>query len=108
SAVSAVDDRHPAATQYQWSGNPVKLTGMVDPVSGLTTTLTYGGSGSCPSAPSGFANAPSKLCKVATPDGRVTKLFYDSDARLSRIEQPGEVTTDFIYDSGNRIVGIRD
>ena len=108
SAVSAVDDRQPAATQFQWSGAPVKLTAMVDPVTGSQSVLRYGGDANCPSVPSGFVSAPSKLCSVTSPDGRQTKLFYDASARLSRLVTPGDVTTDFAYDSSNRIIKVRD
>lgn len=108
SAVTATDDRYPAATQYHWSGAPVKLTGMVDPVTGNTTTIRYGGDGACPAVPGGFTTAPSKLCSVTTPDGNDTKFFYDSSARLSRIVQPGGSTTDFAYDASNRIIQVRD
>src|SRR5690606_38381739 len=98
----------PAATQFVWSGAPVKLTGLTDPVTSNTTTLRYGGDGLCPTVPSGFSTALSKLCSVTSPDGVATYFFYDSDARLSRVVQPDDVTTDFASDSSTRIIRVRD
>lgn len=109
SAVTASDDRQPAATQYGWSGAPVKMTSMVDPVGGGTSTISYwGGAGCSGTIPSGYSSAPSKICRFTTPDGRNTDIFYDSSARLARVVQPGGVTTDYAYGAGNRITEIRD
>ena len=107
SAVSAVDDRSPAATQMTWSGANPKLTSMTDPVSAQSVTLTYGG-GLCTIPPAGLAIASGQLCKVVSWDGRVTEIFYDSDKRLVRIVNPGGVRTDFTYDSLNRLTSVTD
>lgn len=106
-AQTTVDDLAPAAPQYTWSGDPVRLTSVTDPVSGRQVTLTYGG-GSCPTPPTGFdALAPAGiLCKIAYPDGRATNLFYSS-AQLARVEDPGGAITDFAY-AGGRLTKIRD
>ncbi len=96
--MSAADDRHPAATQYVWSGNPVRLTGMTDPVSNKTVTLSYGGDAACtaPTDP-GLAIAPGKLCQVKSWDGQTTDLYYNSNLQLARVVNPGGATTDYAY-----------
>ena len=120
SATQASDDRSPASKLYVWSGAPVKLTSIVDPVVGATngsTVLKYGGDSGCPALPTnlaaGLTVAPAgKLCQVATPDGRVTKLFYNS-GRLARVEEPGDAavggpSTDMYYDASNQLIGVRN
>lgn len=112
SAVSATDDRSPAATQIVWSGSPPRVTGMTDPVSGSTVTLSYGGDAACTTPPSGLQVAAGQLCKVASWDGSVTDLYYNSNLQLARIVNPGDGTvgrdtTDFAYDGSNRITGVR-
>ena len=120
SATQPSDDRAPASKQYVWSGSPVKLTSIIDPVVGAgtgSTVLKYGGDAGCPALPTnlaaGLTVAPSgKLCSVATPDGRVTKLYYNS-GRLARVEEPGDTavggpSTDMYYDSSNQLIGVRN
>ncbi len=108
SAVSATDDRQPAATQYVWSGNPVRMTGMVDPVGSKTVTLSYGGDAACSSPPSGFVIAPGQLCQVKSWDNRITDLFYNTNLQLARVVNPGGATTDYSYGTNNRITSVRD
>jgi RHS repeat-associated protein len=107
SAVTAADDRKPAATKMVWSGSTARLTSMVDPVSNKAVNLYYGGDAACATPPSGFAIAPGQLCQVKSWDGRTTDLFYSS-GRLARVVNPGGDTTDFSYDAANRITQFRD
>ena len=104
SLVTAADDTHPAALVYKYTGSPAQLTGITDPVSNRTVTLTYGG-GSCPSgtdAPAGL------LCQISYWDGTATTLVYTSSGELARITNPGSVTYDFGYDSSGRLTDLRD
>lgn len=114
SAVSALDDRAPAATRYEWTptpgapaGSPAVLTKMIDPVSSVETRLRYWGDSACGSPHAGYAGAPGKLCSFATPDGRVTKLSYDSGGRLSVIESPGAEIAAFAYTGASEISRVR-
>ena len=110
-ATQAVDDREPAAARLDWSGSPVRLRTLTDPVSGMNVRLTYGG-GACPSpAPPGFdaAAPPNMLCAAALYDKPEsdptalkvweTKLFYAAGL-LGRIENPGGEKTDFGWSLG--------
>ncbi len=108
SAVSAADDRSPAATILEWTGTPSKLTTMRDPVSNQAVSLSYGGDASCSTPPSGFAIAPGQLCKVTSWDTRTTDLFYDSSRRLSRVVNPGGATTNYTYDGANQLTSVTD
>lgn len=108
SAVSAPDDRSPAATELVWTGTPSKLTSMRDPVSSQNVNLFYGGNASCSTPPSGYSIAPGQLCKVTSWDGDSTDLFYDSGRRLSRVVNPGGATTNYTYDSSNQLTSITD
>ena len=107
SAVSATDDRSPAATQYTWSGGTQKLTRLTDPVSSQYVTLSYGGDAACTTPPSGFAISAGLLCKVASWDGRITDLFYNQ-GRLERIVNPGGVRTEFTYDANNQLTSLTE
>jgi RHS repeat-associated protein len=95
------DDVHAAAMTFSWSGDPQRLTSVTDPVSSRHMDMTYQGTGTCPTAPSGFdaAPPPTMLCKIAYWDGTQTNLFYVS-GQLARIEDPGGTITDFAYTSG--------
>ena len=116
SVVSGTDDRAPSATTYSWSypAGIAQLTAITDPVSARTATLTYSGSGTCPTPPSGF-DSPTpggKLCKIdfSAWGAGTTDLFY-SGARLARVlnsaPTAGDQITDFGY-TGNLINYIRD
>jgi YD repeat-containing protein len=107
SAVAAVDDTHPAATQMTWSGNTAKLTAMTDPVSGQSFTLRYGGDSACGAPPSGFQISAGLLCRVESWDGRATDLFYNQ-GRLERVVNPGGVRSEFTYDASNRLTSFTD
>lgn len=112
SLTSATDDRNPAALQYAYGGTPAALTRISDGVnSSRYAALYYSGDGQdkCGSAPDGFDAAPpaGMLCAVITNDGRAT-YFYYLNGNLARIVQPGNVTTDYQYDTLGRIVAIRD
>ena len=48
SATTALDDRSPAALVYAWSGSPLRLRTITDPVSSRVITARYGGDAACP------------------------------------------------------------
>src|SRR5919108_414867 len=107
-AVSGVDDLNPGAPSYLWSGSPVRLQNITDPVSGRQIELAYGG-GDCPSPPGGgFDGSPPAgvLCRIVYWDGTQTHLFYAS-GQLARIQDPGGEITDFAY-AGGRLTQVRD
>ena len=58
--TTAVDDASPASASLEWSGTPVRLRKIIDPVSGRFTTVRYGGDPLCPAVPSGFRTAPTE------------------------------------------------
>lgn len=106
SARSGADSRNPASPSYVWTGDPARVTAIVDPVSQRQVSITYGG-GSCPTPPSGFAATPvGMVCRVSYWDGTETHVFY-LNGQLARIVDPGNVVTDFGYTNG-RITRIRD
>jgi RHS repeat-associated protein len=109
SVTSPVDDRKPAALQYTYTGTPAKIEQITDAVdTNRWAKVYYGGDTECGSTPSGYDAAPTGfLCALETNDGRATYFYYD-DGYLSRIAQPGNVYTDYQYDSNGRIISIRD
>jgi len=104
SATRAMDDRKPAALQYEYqgtSGNPVHLYRIKDGVDpSRNATLYYSGDSNCGASPSGFdTNAPAGLlCAVITNDGRATHFYYIS-GQLARIALPGDDITDYGYEA---------
>ncbi len=116
SATSSADDRTPAAAQFSWSGTPVRLRTVTDPVSGRVITLSYKGDAPCNDpqfpAPQGFdPQAPAgMLCAVTYwTTGFTTRLWYVA-GQLARIEDPGAKLTDFTYltGEGGKLTTIRD
>jgi RHS repeat-associated protein len=105
SLVSAGDDRTPAALVYGYSGTPVRLRTITDPVSNRTVTLSYGGDTACSSAP---AAAAGLLCHIGFWDGTATTLTYDTSGRFIRLTNPGAIVHDFAYDSSGRLTDVRD
>jgi len=109
SSSQAVDDTHPAALQYAYSGTPAHLTQITD---GTTTArwikLIYSGDVACPSIPSGFAAVPNGMvCAVISSDGSTTQLVYSTTSQLARVIKPGGETYDYGYDTLGRIVSLR-
>jgi RHS repeat-associated protein len=111
SVTAAVDDRKPAALQYQYEGTPAHIRYIRDGVdpTGRYAQVFYSGETECGSAPTGFdSSAPSSmLCAVKTNDGRFTYFYYKS-SRLARIAEPGNEWTQYDYDGNGRITAIRD
>ena len=122
SASSAIDDRNPAALQYEYQssgGGPAHLYRIKDGVDpSRTATLYYSGDSGCNTAPAGFdSNAPAgMLCALTTNDGRTTNFWY-KNSQLARIAKPGDELTDYGYEEvdnassvpiGYRISSIRD
>ena len=120
SVSSAADDRTPTALDYTYgsvNGGPTTLLQITDPVdTNRWAKLYYAGQSQCGSIPSGFdATPPNMLCALQTNDGRTTYFYYHL-LTLARIAQPGNVLTDYQYESvqnngasvGFRMVAIRD
>jgi len=122
SVTGAVDDRKPAALQYEYqsqNGGPVHLSKIKDGVdTSRTATLYYSGDTQCGSAPTGFdAQAPAgMLCALQTNDGRTTNFYY-IQGQLARVAQPGNLLTDYGYQAvqndqnqtiGYRLSSVRD
>ncbi|MGH9185772.1 MAG: PA14 domain-containing protein, partial [Acidimicrobiales bacterium] len=105
SLVSASDDRNPAALMYGYSGSPVKLRTITDPVSSRVVSLSYGGDPACSGAPPAAAGL---LCHIGFWDGSATTLGYDPAGRFVRLTNPGGIVHDFAYDSTGRLTDVRD
>ncbi|MDQ1500885.1 MAG: hypothetical protein QOI86_4225 [Actinomycetota bacterium] len=104
SLVTAGDDLNPAALQYGYSGSPLRLRTITDPVSNRAANLYYGGDTPCGSveiAVTGY------LCQVAYWDGSATTLTYDSAGLLIRFTHPGDIVYDLGYTAG-LLSSIRD
>lgn len=105
SMTTVADDRHPAALQYTYGGNPSVLRTITDPVSNRAVTLSYGGDSGCPTvnpAPTGI------LCAVNSWDGTATTFGYNGNGQLAQVTSPGNTTTLLGYDSDNRLAVIQD
>lgn len=122
SVTNPIDDRKPAALQYEYqslNGGPAHLYRIKDGVDpSRTATVYYSGQSECGSAPSGFdTNAPAgMICALITNDNRTT-YFYYTDSQLTRIAEPGNELTDYQYEAvtnsssvtiGYRMVSVRD
>lgn len=112
SVTSALDDTNRAAAQLTWSGDPLRLTEITDPVSTRKITLRYSGDPGCPSSPpAGLAAAPGGMvCELdyADFDAGTTELWYNANGQLARIIDPGGEITDFAYDANGRLAKARD
>jgi len=104
------DDRTPSALKYEYSGNPARLTKIIDG----TTNKRYGNlyyksdNNSACTIPDGFDATPDgMLCAFTTSDGAKTKFYYKS-GQLARIEKPGLEMIDFGYDDKGRMLSSRD
>ena len=109
SVTSALDPRQPAAPIYSWSGTPLRLSTITDPVSTRSIALSYGGSSSCPTA-AGFSPAPANLlCKVdLSAFGAGAQELYYLNTHLARVVDPAGAIVDFGYDSLGRLTQVRD
>jgi RHS repeat-associated protein len=107
----------PASPLATWSGSgsSLRLDSVEDPVSGQEMQLTYG-DGDCPDpegpgSPDNAIDAPDEMiCKVVVPGGQETKLFYTgttTSPRLARVDNPGSAVTDFVYGTGDELIGVR-
>jgi RHS repeat-associated protein len=122
SAVTPVDDAHPAAPRFSWNTSTARLDTITDPVTGRTAQLTYQTdpfaspppSPACPTA-SGFdSDAPTgDLCLIRYSDGTQTNLYY-LNGNLARVEdwwssgnQSNTEITDFGYDANGRLAHLR-
>lgn len=112
-AWSNSDVGAPAAAEYTWEDATRRLTTITDPVSEREITLAYTSSSGagCPPPPSGFDGytvlPAGWLCAINYWDGQRTELLYKNQ-RLARIVDPGGEVTDFAYNSGGVLSGIRE
>lgn len=108
SVRTAADDQSPAAPAYVWSGTPLRLRSVTDPVSGQSIAFTYGGDAACGPPPENFLRvAPSSmLCRADYSwDATSTSLWYDAFGQLARVSDPGvaggrRADEDFGYTAG--------
>ncbi len=109
----SVESRGAKVTEIAWDdrGRPTRVTNEV----GRTLTLTYAGSGDCPSAAwtdYGYAAPPAgMLCRVTYPDGTATDLGYVSGtpggAQIALVREAGNQATGLGWDSLGRLVSER-
>ncbi|MBD8478727.1 PA14 domain-containing protein [Microbacterium sp. CFBP 8794] len=118
SATPPEDVRKAAAPQPILNANGV-ATQIVDPVSKSGDQYTRkvvfgyqnGDRSSCPEqSGAGYAKAPvDMLCRISYPDGSESRLFYNGNAQLAAILDPGDESTLFGYDNaGGLLSQIRD
>jgi RHS repeat-associated protein len=119
--TTSSDDVKPAALEYDWSlppgataGTALRLTDVVDPVTGSDAlTLHYAGDSACPAPPSGYsAVPPGMLCAVTYPtvgsgEAATTSLVYWANGNLAEVVNPGGETTQFGYDGAGRLGWVR-
>lgn len=80
---------------------------------GLGTADSNMSGAACP-VPTGFAAPPAgMLCRIIYPghvvgQADLTSLLYNATGQLARIVDPGDVVTDFSYDTQGRLTEIRD
>ncbi|MEV6871487.1 PA14 domain-containing protein [Amycolatopsis sp. NPDC051128] len=112
SQTGVLDSRKPATLQYVYDGAPSRLREIKDPVSQRSQILHYNRAGDdCyggATPPAGAdATAPSQmLCRISYWDGTETRLWY-SQAKLSRIEDPGSEINDYGYDAAGLLTTLR-
>ncbi len=120
SITSPVDDKKPAALQYEYQNTTTsaytavpklaKIKDGVDP-SRYGQLYYWGelGAGDTCSVSAGFeAPKPGQLCAFKTfPDNVVTRIQHLS-GRLARVELPGNAFQDFSFDELGRMTTVRD
>jgi hypothetical protein len=106
-SMSTVTDSqlHPASLQYTYSGTPLLLRTITDPVSGRSVNLYYGGDSQCSTALG--TTVPGMLCQVAYWDGAQTQFYYNTNGQLAVTSDVGGYTL-FGYDSDNKLNEVRD
>jgi RHS repeat-associated protein len=108
--ATAIAGTTPAALHYTYSGDPLQLTAITDPVSGRSISLNYNGNGSCPASSStGVALNPpvDMLCAISYWDGTQSTFAYNPQGELAQVDNPGGVSQ-FGYDSAGRLGDVRD
>ena len=113
--ATATSGANPAALQYTYSGDPLQLTGITDPVSGRSISLNYEGDGTCPATTAtGVAlNAPvDMLCAInywdSTPTDTIQTTFaYNPQGELAEVDNPEGVSR-FAYDGAARLDDLQD
>jgi hypothetical protein len=107
-----VDDRKPAALQYEYvtqNGVP-KLKKIIDQVNPARYgTLYYQGDAECQEPYEGLDAAPPSgmLCGFETTDGQHTQFMYNQ-GHLSVVSGPGWADTSLSHDENGTLVGFRD
>ena len=115
SVTSADSLKKPTAPNYHWTttGGLTRMDTVTDPVSNRVITFTYGtGSGTDPCPSNGTSSRPpaGMLCQVDYGQfgGGTTKLYYNANFQLARIEDPGSELSDFKYNTDNLLSDIKD
>ena len=113
SATSPVDVLKPAAP-YVVFDTVGRATKVIDPVPGVSADRSVkfyydvAGVSQCP-AVSGFEDDLGMLCKITYPGTTAfTRLLYNENGQLARIQDPGNEITDFAYDANGNMTYIRD
>ena len=100
----------PDSLQYTYSGSPLQLTAITDPVSGRAIALSYNGNGTCPTdAANGVTLDPpvDMLCAISYWDGTQSTFAYNSEGELAQVDNLGAVSL-FAYDGVGRLDFIQD
>jgi RHS repeat-associated protein len=122
STTSAEDHRKPASHTTTWSTLPAgagggqRVISRTDPVTGRSTTFSYGGESVCPTSSTQPAGL---LCRATLMDGRSVHLEYTTGTapQVNRIivrpagasgPSADDLVWDFGYDAAGRLVRIRD
>ena len=112
SITTSRDDRRPVSEQRKFAPlnaatDPVRLTELIDPVSGVKIMFNYfGGSGA--SCPTSIGTPTGMLCRIGFPDGSTTDFGFDSAGRLVKLVNPGNAITTFAYNAAGRIITVVD
>ncbi|HET8670397.1 MAG TPA: PA14 domain-containing protein, partial [Candidatus Saccharimonadales bacterium] len=118
---SPLDDRKPAALQYEYRDTSTSAYGSLPKLSkikdGADPTNRYGqlyywgeqGASEVCSTLQGFDIPPSGyLCGLKTfPDNQITLLAYKGD-QLARVQLPGQQAIDYAYEANGRLRQVRD
>jgi RHS repeat-associated protein len=108
--ATATSGANPAALHYTYSGDPLQLTAITDPVSGRSITLSYNGNGTCPATTSTgvpLAAPVDMLCAISYWDATQTTFAYNTQGELAEVDNPGGVSR-FAYDGAGRLDDLQD
>lgn len=119
--TSPLDDRKPAALQYEYRDTSTTVYGSLpklhrikdgaDPANRYGQVYYWGeqGADTVCSVPAGYETPPpGYLCAFKTfPDNQVTLFAYKGN-QLTRVQSPGQLAVDYAYEDNGRLKQIRD